>query len=190
MRLETGESISVGEVADSPIPAAISGLELELRPLELVVHWRRCGLTADWLASYLAYDFDAAARATAQNVLSTVINELLENAVKFSADKQAKIRIAVTHHGDFVRLETNNLAAAPRALLLRETFEELGQGSLDALFARRIAESATPNAPGVGLLILKRDYAARQGVRLTPLPDGNFDVLVRVDLDTAQVERA
>jgi hypothetical protein len=181
--------VLLGQLSGDSAPDALTGIELELRPLEFIAQWRRCSLTADWLASYLAYDFDETARATALNVLSTVINELVENAVKFTSDKRTKVRVLLAHHGDFVRLVTQNPALAERALLLRETFEELERVSLDALFARRIAEGSVPNAPGVGLLILKRDYAARLGARLTPRPDASFDVEVQVDLDVASVER-
>jgi hypothetical protein len=71
----------------------MNGIDLELRPEELLASYRRCSLTADWLASYLSSELDANVRVAARNVLSTVINELLENAVKFSVDPAGSMRI-------------------------------------------------------------------------------------------------
>jgi len=168
--------------------APASSIELALRPTELVAHWKRCSLTADWISSYLAHDFEPKARATAKNALSTVANELLENAVKFRADEQTGIKIAAGRHGGFVRIETWNAAPDARARLLASTLEELARGSLDSMFAQRVAGGRVPGAPGIGLLIIKRDYGARLDAKLTPRSNGALDVHVSVELDVARLE--
>ena len=57
----------------------LSTMAVQLLPLDMIVQWKRCGQTADYIASYLAYHFRDFGRA--MNVLSTVLNELIENAV-------------------------------------------------------------------------------------------------------------
>ena len=161
----------------------VAGIELTLRPRELLRHWQRCGQTADWIASYLVHDFDPNARVGAKNVFSTVINELLENAVKFCTDEPIDIKIAVHHHGGLVRIETWNTASDARARLLEETLEDLGRSTTDSMFARRVAIGSDTDAPGIGLLIIKRDYGARIDAVLTPRKDGARDVHVTVELD-------
>jgi hypothetical protein len=182
------EATFIGDFTDGTSPRALTSVDIELRALELVVHWRRCGLTADWLALFFAYDFEPQARQTAESILSTVINELLENAAKFCADKQRSVRIAVRHHGDFVSIETLNAAAGIHATTLRQTIEELTRADLDELFARRMQTKNTPGASGIGLLILKKDYAVRLGAKLTPIAGDEWNVEVRVDLSVGQVE--
>jgi hypothetical protein len=182
--------IEFGDLTPAATTApALTGVEIDLRALELVAHWRRCGLTADWLARFFSYDFAPDTRDAAVSVLSTAINELLENAVKFCNNKRQGVRINVRHHGDFVRIETGNTAVDPHVRTLRATVEELGREPLDALFARRMQERAAPGSSGIGLLILKKDYRARVGVRLTPLEGGEWEVRVRTDLDIADVEQ-
>jgi hypothetical protein len=165
---------------------ALAGIELVLRPSELMRHWERCGLTADWIASYLVHDIESADRAPAKNVLSTVINELVENAVKFTTNDEG-IRIAAHHHGAFVRIETWNTTPEARARLLEETLEELARTTLDSLFARRVASGSGNETPGIGLLIIKRDYDGQINAVLTPRDDGSSDVHVIVDVDVARV---
>ena len=182
------EATFIGDFSDGPSAAALTSVDIELRALELVVHWRRCGLTADWLALFFAYDFEPEARQTAESILSTVINELLENAAKFCADKQRLVRVAVRHHGEFVSIETVNVASGAHAARLRETIEELTRSNLDELFTRRMQTKNAPGASGIGLLILKKDYAVRLGAKLTPVGGDEWNVEVRVELSLGQVE--
>jgi len=64
------EAVVVGYFSDSIESGALTGVDLELRALELVAHWRRCGHTADWLARFFSYDFDLETREAATSVLS------------------------------------------------------------------------------------------------------------------------
>ncbi|HXI58744.1 MAG TPA: hypothetical protein VNO55_21905 [Polyangia bacterium] len=182
--------IELGEVNDAGQAPALTGVSIDLRALELVAHWGRCGLTADWLARFFAYDFAPGSREAAVSVLSTAINELLENAAKFCSDKQHPVRISVRHHGDFVRIATGNTAGDNHVQRLRTTLDQLSHGSLEELFTRLMQNKSAPGASGIGLLILKKDYGARLAVRLAPLAAaGEWDVQVTADLDIAEVEQ-
>jgi hypothetical protein len=167
----------------------VASMVIELRPAELVAQWKRCGLTADWMSSYLVQAFEPSAQPTAQNVLSTVINELLENAVKFSTDDAPAIRIRAGRHGDLTWIETFNTAAEPRARFLEKRLEELAREPMNALFARSMASERDSEAPGIGLVIIQRDHGARIHAELTPRADGAVDVRVRVELDAARMGR-
>lgn len=176
----------LGAWSDEPSPA-ISGAQVSLRALELVTHWRRCGLTADWLAGFCAYDFEPAARAAANNILSTAINELVENAAKFCADKTEPLTVAVHHHGDVIRIETRNRIDAAQAERLRRALADLARPDLEAVFAQRIEHQAAAGASGVGLLILAKDYQAKVGAKLAVQPSGQLDVQIAVRLDVEEV---
>jgi len=157
-------------------------VNLELQPHQLLAQWKRCGMTADWLASYLSCELAAEARAAATNVLSTVINELLENAVKFSSDAAASIRVAVERQGASVRIETWNRALEGRASLLEETLAELQRGSAQALFLKRTAHPAAAGGPGIGIIIMQRDHGACIQASVANIEAGTADVHVRADL--------
>jgi hypothetical protein len=142
------------------------------------------------MSSYLVQAFEPSAQPTAQNVLSTVINELLENAVKFSTDDASAIRIRAGRHDDSIWIETFNTAAEPRARFLEKRLEELVHEPLNALFARSMANARDSEAPGIGILIIQRDHGARIRAELTPRTDGSVDVRVRVELEAARMGRA
>jgi hypothetical protein len=166
----------------------LSGVTVEMPALDLVAHWRRCGMSADFLAGYMAYDFSN--RPVATNVLSTVINEVLENAAKFSADKRRQVRIAVTQLGDTVCVEATNATGAERADAFRRRLEEVLSGDPETLFQQHLenAPSAPPGAPGVGLVVLRKDYRAELGARVTPRADSLFEVTVQVRLSAEEVD--
>ena len=98
---------------DVPSMARKEEFEVKFIPLDLVAHWRRCGMTADFLAYFLSYTFRD--QDAALSLLSTVINELLENAVKFSVDKRRPVALALSHFGETVRIQTHNVCKDERS---------------------------------------------------------------------------
>jgi hypothetical protein len=176
----------VGELPEITGPARGS-VEVELVPLDIIAHWARCGATSDWAAHLLAYNFDH--RETASNVLATVINELLENAVKFSSDKRRPIRLRVAQRGDRIVIETENVADAVQARVLEAhvaaLFADRGE-----LFAHLVARAAAGEigAPGIGLLVVRRDFGGTLGVELSPEADDDHLVRVRVTLGADALE--
>lgn len=187
--MSSGECV-VGAFVERAVPETATHVSVELHPFQLRTQWKRCGLTADWLSAYLAHDLQPSTRETAQNVLSTVFNELIENAVKFCADERALVSIAACHHDALLRIETRNVAPDTHAKNLRRTLDELDRASSDSLFAKRIAGGGAAESAGIGLIIVKRDYGARIGARLTPRGGANtVDVHLRVELDASRIAR-
>lgn len=177
----------LGELPEVSGPM-LGSADVELVPLDMIAHWDRCGATADWAANLLAYNFDH--RAAAANVLSTVINELLENAVKFSSDKRRPIRLRVAQRADRVLIETENTADVAQARVL-EAHVAAMFADRGALFGRLVARAAAGEvgAPGIGLLVVRRDFGATLGVELSPLDDDEHLVRVRVTLGAASLEQ-
>jgi hypothetical protein len=168
--------------------ARVSGVSVEMPALDLVAHWRRCGLSADFLAGYMAYDF--ANRPVATNVLSTVINEILENAAKFSADKRRLVRILVAQQGDVVCIEATNVVKPAQAETFRARLTEVLGADPEELFLRHMEEAhaAPPGSPGVGFIVLRKDYRANLGARIAPRSDGLLDVTIQVALPSEEVD--
>ncbi len=167
----------------------ITSTELTVRALDLIAHWKRCGLIADWLGSFLQYDFEAEARPAASELLSTVMNELVENAAKFTADKDAPLQIAARHDGETIVLETRSTADGHRVERLRSALEAVASEDMAELFRRRIEERSEPGSSGLGLLLLQRDYGVRLAARLEPKAPGLWNVVVQAVVDIEEVGR-
>src|SRR5688500_12769974 len=152
----------------------------------MVVQWRRCGVVADYIAEYLALSFEQPSHA--QSVLSTVANELVENAVRFSAEKARPIRVEARHRGEVVELLVSNMAAKNHIRGLEALFADLGRGDLMSVFRERV-EARTRG--GLGLLILAKDYGAVLGAMLAPdEEEDRTPVTIQVVLPTEELSNS
>ena len=170
-----------------PFPEApsrpLSAIEMEFVPIDLVTEWRRCGMIADFVADYIVHAFED--RQIARSVLSTVVNELIENAAKFSADKRGTAHVSIRHHGEVLHAEVRNEAIAEHVEQLRDVLGDLANDDATAVFRRRLEDRR-----GLGLALLAREYRATLGATIQPDPtDGTNAVCLRVALSAAEVEQ-
>jgi len=178
----TGKIVVLGAFPEASSPP-LSAIELEVVPIDLVTQWRRCGMIADFMADYMVYGFER--RDTARSVLSTVVNELVENAVKFSTDTRSAAHIAIRHHGEVVHAEIRNDASEKHVQSLRELLEQLAREEATAVFRRRMEDRR-----GLGLAMLAKDYGATVGATVGPAgAGGKLEVCLRVSLSAAEVEQ-
>lgn len=176
-------NIILGAFPEAPPSPPLSEIELEVVPIDLVTQWRRCGMIADFLADYMVYGFER--RDTARSVLSTVVNELVENAVKFSTDTRSVAHVSIRHHRDVVHAEIRNDASEKHVQSLREVLEQLAHEEATAVFRRRMEDRR-----GLGLAMLAKDYGATVGATVGPAgAGGKLEVCLRVALSAAEVEQ-
>jgi len=186
-------STNYGIFKESPIKQdSHSELSLDfVFPMEYVTQWKRCGMVADFLANYQSTNFNN--RSKAQTILSTVINELLENAVKFSSDNNKLINLSLKYFNDRIMIETINATNENNALALNNFVGTLNTNSIEDLFFQKIEYHAKEKIEisGLGLLTLAKDYNASLGIKIQPktktLNDG-YDVHVRVYLFLDKIE--
>jgi hypothetical protein len=165
----------------------LSKLALTFLPLDYVMHWHRCGLAADYFAAHVAYTFDN--REAARAMLATVVNELLENAVKFSSDKSQPASLSFDHFGDWLAIETKNRTDARRAAALNALSADFAAQSAETLFLARIASTAgTDTSSGLGLLVLQKDYGVRLTIECQPIADEQYEVFVQALIHTQELE--
>jgi hypothetical protein len=164
-------------------------LRLDFLPLDFVAEWQRCSETADYFARYFAFDY--APRAPAVSILSTVLNELVENAVKFSTDKAVRAELVVAQYGDTLVARTTNAVAPALAAAFGDTVKSIVAGEPEAMFVERITHPPETGGAGIGLIMLRKDYDARIGARIAPLAalPGLLRVEVEVTLDNRQIEQ-
>lgn len=153
-------------------------------PADFQVRWSQCSATADFFAEYFAAvpackPADDDARADFIGTVSYVVNELVENAVKFSIGERVEVTVGLDCE-ELVVVVANQLAAT-RAEELSATFTELVAGDpQEQLFARVEQNAENPDAGGSGLgfLTMMSDYGAKIGWRFAPVADNPNNVLL------------
>ncbi len=169
----------------------LSKFEVKFTPLDLIAHWKRCGMTADFLAYFIAYAFENPKAAL--NTLSTVINELLENAVKFSANKREPVVLSFDHFGDTIRIETCNTCSGAITQRFDSFLQRLGSEDIEDLFIAQIEQNAATNRSesGLGLITMVKDHNSNLAVSIRPLEVGDaHEVRVRVTLNANEVDQS
>lgn len=185
----------VGTVGDTLTPqdptTRLSKLRVELLPIDLVVQWRRCSKMADFLAGYFEYHFEE--RTVAVQVLSTGLNELIENLAKFSANKRMPVFVEINHYGELITVTTENEAALPQVEALRGRLLRMATTDPEELFLEQLEHTASSDrsASGLGLINLKKDYGARLAAEIRAVADApeRFHVTLQLELDVDAVER-
>ncbi len=153
---------------------------LSFLPLDIFDNWDRCGDIADFIARYFHYNFKTPA---SQSVISTVINELAENAVKYSRNKSSPIRIEARKRQD--RLILRILNSIPRNQ--REHFtavcRELFDMDLETLYLDKLTQGKDDRSfSGIGLILLKKDYDALIGFDFRATPENTLIVEITLEL--------
>ncbi len=151
-------------------------------PSDFPVRWSQCSATADFFAEYFASVHTCgrtteADRAEFVGTLSYIVNELIENAVKFSVGETVEITVAV-EHDQLIALVTNQILAATVDNLLEKLHSLLDGDPSELLFARVEANAENPEtgASGLGFLTMMSDYGVQLGWHITSIADNPNNV--------------
>ena len=140
--------------------------KLKLFAVPLGLAWKHCGITSDFLGDFYSARADRGsvdANEIRHNV-SYLVNEILENAVKFRTS--GDIVIDTSMEDDNFRLCVTNSISKAGALRFQDVLDRLqGRDPSDLLIERIERNAADPNSTGsgLGLLTLMGDYDVQLG---------------------------
>ncbi len=155
----------------------------------MMVHWGRCSLTANFLAGYLAPTFLDSDSARAE--ISIMLDELIENAVKFCADVEEPVVVTVDSFGNALRLRVSNLCDGHHAQQLTRAIAQVLSGNPEELFIEQVESAALGDstASRLGFITLSMNDAARLGAEVIQSErEGMFEVTVQVMLERDEPE--
>lgn len=120
--------------------------------------WKSVGEIADLVANYYKEKYND---SIDHNIISMVLNELIENAAKFSYENTSKIAIQTFKKDKKIYVKISNVVSKKRWEQLLKICNELFSNDLHTLFIDRLYKlKNNKKAPGIGLIILKKDYNA------------------------------
>lgn len=159
-------------------------MSLTLYPDSFAVRWNLCNLTANFMAEYfgeLFPEIDGEERLISRDEVSGaigyVLNELVENAVKFNQHGDINVTVGIGRE-DLVCLVSNQITNAS-VPALREKLNELTQEDPGELLRRQAeanAEDADNAGSGLGYLIIMNDYGVSLGWKLDPISVNSFSI--------------
>ncbi|NJN15726.1 MAG: hypothetical protein HC822_05305 [Oscillochloris sp.] len=142
-----------------PAAAPLFTFTLSIQAGDLRQHWERCNMLANYVAGYVAFQFPE--REWAENLISTVTNELLEALVLLAPDA-SDVAFTVRQYADILELQLSHHLRSELASAYAAFLAEL-QGKEDDRYLEQLrhAERPDPGFNQLGLLMLAHDFHAR-----------------------------
>lgn len=145
-------------------------VHLTLLPKDLALYWQRCGLTADFGASFAAFCFPNIENA--KNPLSVILNELVENAVKYSAEESKRIRITLCEKDNFLYFEVENYVTQEQKEIFDSEIKTLEESEdISKTYMEAMERSMTGEDSRLGLLTILNDYKVAMSVTFSKITE-------------------
>src|SRR5690606_7617144 len=147
------DTIGEFDIIPDSIPAE-GDVFIRIKPIDFITYWKRCGILADFAASFYAFTQDHP--SVQENIISTVVNELIENATKYSDKRNGDVRIHMKLYDTVLKIQTENFTPKLHYQKLQKHLMLLTQtDDLDMLYINTLATKPTDTVDsGIGLLLL------------------------------------
>ena len=174
--------------------AVQEGLELTFSAssIPLKQRWRNNGLSADFLADYVTTfiprdEDDPASHARHDEIrgaVAYIANELLENAMKYSAEIPGQpIHIKMVLEPDSILFAETNATAAEHGRSFQAFVTEMATADIGELYVRQLERASEGKGSGLGLITMVSDYGARLSWKFEDLGAGTMRVTTQVRLE-------
>jgi hypothetical protein len=177
----------LGSWNETPAGAEQSVAVLGLDAVDMSHNWRRCSLSADFLARYYSYYFpyrekatDRISRDAAENTISYILNELIENTAKYSDASDTGVEVTVRLRESDVLFQVSNHVTARRAGDFTRLVSDLLGGNPEKLYIAQLEKNS--DSSGLGYLTMINDYGISLGFMVKKNADDVFTVSVQASM--------
>lgn len=171
--------MSFGETAQTN---SVDGFAISvvLKEGQLGRSWKQAGATSEFLGEIIATQAAKSGLdySETRHAIIYLVNELLENAIKFSSPGDVDLRCSL-ENATFELAVINNITPE-RVSGLQVLLQELTSRDPSDLLIERIEANAadeSSSASGLGILTLMNDYGARMGWHFSDASSGSALVL-------------
>ncbi len=164
------------EGAEEPVLSEVPLLSMDVDPIHVAEHWWLCGAIADYFALFC---LPSRRRGSPQTV-SSVINELVENAVKYAAPGAGQVHVTAWAVPSALWVETRNGATSDQAARLRRTVGTLSTSSTETRIGEQAANAdldGSVSGLGLSFIVEQHGVELRTDVRQSGT---DTEVVVRV----------
>lgn len=133
--------------------------ELTAPALDFQVEWERCNMLANYLAEYVAYQF--LQRERAENLISTIVNELLEAVARLSP-QDATLTIACVQLAEGLQINIRHTVRADALLPYLTFLNDTANNANDECYLQLLTGEINPKEQfnRLGLMMLAHDFNA------------------------------
>ena len=180
----TYTNTSLDDTIETPIVMSLSK--------EMVLNdWNSCSLTSNKISSLYLDKFPNQTKIA--NLISHIFNELIENAVKYSDEKENEIKLQCIPSNSKIELEAYNITNIHFAERFDKYIKETMHENLEEVFYKYLLNAAesTNTDSGIGLLLIRKDFNANASFKI--MPNNNnaelFDIYVKIELAIEDISK-
>jgi hypothetical protein len=170
------ESKIIGDYDDS-FTADGRTITVSLFPESCKIRWSQCSALADFLAAYFDSSFAASSdnadwRREMMGTIAYIMNELVENAVKFT--QHGRIEAGMDFSGEELVFIVRNFIKASSVASFEAVLDEIMCGNPSSILVRKVEQNASDEkarGSGLGFLSIMSDYNAKLGWKFEPADD-------------------
>lgn len=182
----TGERI-VGDYRDLSTNRRAIKLAFSLPVMEVMNFWSRCGLIANFGASYMAVANPS--KKNIANSLSFILNELIENAVKYASPRHSLIELSLLQEGHYFIIDVSNPVSEEQVGPLIGMAEHLIDSEyVNETYIDMLTSSGkSAEKSGIGLLTVINYYNTALSFRIVHANSGGtegfYEIQARINLE-------
>jgi hypothetical protein len=154
------------DIISEALPAE-GRVNIKVKPVDMVTYWKRCGMLADFVAAFYSTAMDNS--ELLENSISTIFNELMENAVKCSVKRDSEVNINLKLYDTVLKIEIENVTTQYHYNILKGHMQNLlTNDDLESVYYKTLSEKIDPTSEGsgIGILLLMKDYPTKIGAKL------------------------
>ncbi|MCZ8240003.1 MAG: histidine kinase [Leptospiraceae bacterium] len=159
-----------------------SHLFLRLQPIDMMSQWKRIGMVSDFTAEFFG-QHQSLGNLT-KNSVSTVVNELVENAAKFAKPRNGLIDLDLKFYSSLIKIEVRNIVSERMRGNFEMHIKRVLTGDIEKMYFDHL-ESLVSKADtsGIGYLLMYKDYPIRFGFQFKRLESDKHEVTVEAYLN-------
>lgn len=159
-----------------------SHLFMRLQPIDMMSQWKRIGRVSDFTADFFVNNQNLNEFVT--NSVSTVVNELVENAAKFAKPRNGLIDLDLKYYSTIIKIEIRNIVSDRMRGNFEETIKKYLSGDIEKMYYEQLESLVNrDNTSGMGYLLLYKDYPIRFGYQFKKLDSDRHEVTVEAYLN-------
>ena len=148
-------------------------------PIEHIQDWNKCSLIANFFAEYQAESYPDK-KAEVISILSTIINELLENAIKFSHNTAHLLKITLKKSSNSIIIETENITDNKHKNKLQKTLQDIKSTDPEKILLEKITQNhkKSQNSSEIGLLNIMTHFNGKLSMTTKQISNSNYSAIV------------
>jgi hypothetical protein len=154
-----GTTHTIGDFAKLDAKDIKPHIRLNLPVRDFTLDWRRCNLVANYVAEYVSYYFDQ--RDRAENLVSSVLYELMEHLVSSARDETA-VDVGFSTAGEWLVFEISFFMPPEEQSRLKELLGEINTRDIDSYYMEVLENGPEKAGPknAMGIVMIAHDYRA------------------------------